>query len=282
MKTTRIALLALPLLSLTLVSGYSQAEGLAPSSSAAFAKQQVKNIEAAAQYPGDVAEREGRAVVEQARSSSEDKKRWSHVVMQSDAAAEEADTLVMSLVRAIKFDMQLQPNDGHIIFTVPGTRHVFKLANSAGSKGNICPSYSVRVLEASNGHVVFRKVCKPFEYLRNRVYMSNEFYLYDVQTATIRNLWTAIGDQKGAAMLEANPPIVVRHTANGYRFDWAGMHPGEDGPVKMHIRNVYTREKNGKLAGTLSCTDLNFPGKEGLESESCQGGILPLVEKTRK
>lgn len=185
MKTTRIALLALPVLSLTLVSGYSQAEGLAPSSSAAFAKQQVKNIEAASQYPGDVAEREGRAVVEQARSSSEDNKRWSHVVMQSDAAAEEADTLVMSLVRAIKFDMQLQPNDGHIIFTMPGTRHVFKLANSAGSRGDICPSYSVRVLEASNGHVVFRKVCKLFEYLRNRVYMSNEFYLYDVHPVLV-------------------------------------------------------------------------------------------------
>jgi hypothetical protein len=32
----------------------------------------------------------------------------------------------------------------------------------------------------------------------------------------------------------------------------------------------------------LSCADLNFPGKEGLESESCQNGILPLVEKTLK
>lgn len=189
---------------------------------------------------------------------------------------------VIPLVKAAQFEMRLQPKDGHIIFTKPGIKHVFKLTNSADSKGNLCPRYSVRALEASSGHAVFRKVCKPFEYPRNRVFMSNQFYLYDVQTATVRVLWTALGDQKGAHMPKADPPIKVKTTATGYRFDWAGVHPGEGGPVNMNIRNIYTREKSGKLAGTLSCADLNFPGKEGLESESCQDGILLLVEKTPK
>jgi hypothetical protein len=282
MKTLLFPILGVPFFSLSTLPGCPQANDPVSNQPAVEANPQVKDIEAAPQYPSDLAERQGRAVVEPARGGREDEKRWLYVVMQSDATAEEASTLVMPLVKAAEFEMRLQPKDGHIIFTMPGIRHIFKLANRAGSKGNICPNYSVRVLEASIGHVVFRKVCRPFEYPRNRVYMSNEFYLYDMQTATVRNLWTAVGDQKGAAMPEAEPPITVRPTASGYRFDWAGIHHGEDGPVKMNIRNVYTREKNGKLAGTLSCADLNFPGREGLESESCQGGILPLVEKIPK
>jgi hypothetical protein len=257
---------ALPALALSLLSACSQAKGIA----------------AAPQNPGEVAERAGQAAVEQARAGSDDKKRWSYVVMESDATAEEAGTLVMPLVKAAQFEMRLQPKDGHIIFTKPGIKHVFKLGNRADSKGNICPNYNVRVLEASSGHAVFRMVCKPFEYPRNRVFMSNQFYLYDVQTATVRNLWTAMRDQKGDRMPEADPPIKVKTTATGYRFDWAGVHPGEDGPIKMNIRNVYTREKSGKLAGNLSCADLNFPGKEGFESESCQTGILLPVGKTPK
>ncbi len=282
MKTLISAHFALPVLALSLLSACSQAKEPAPKSAVVEATQRPKSVPTAPQNPGDVAERAGAAAVEQARAGSDDKKRWSYVVMSSDATAEEADTLVMPVVKAARFEMRLQPKDGHIIFTKPGIKHVFKLANSADSKGNICPQYIVQVLEASSGHAVFQKVCIPFEYPRNQVFMSNQFYLYDVQTATVRNLWTALGSQKGARMPEADPPITVKATATGYRFDWAGVHPGEDGPVKMNIRNVYTREKTGKLAGTLSCADLNFPGKEGFESESCQTGILLPVEKTAK
>lgn len=282
MKTLISTHFALPVLALSLLSACSQAKEPAQKSPIAEAKQQAKSVAAAPQNPGEVAERARQAAVERARSGNDDKKRWSFVVMESDATAEEADTLVMSLVKAAKFEMRLQPKEGHIIFTKPGIKHVFKLGNRADSKGNICPNYNVRVLEASSGHAVFRMVCKPFEYPRNRVFMSNQFYLYDVQTATVRNLWTVFGDEKTARFPEADPPITVQITATGYRFDWAGVQTGEDGPIKMNIRNVYTREKTGKLAGTLSCADLNFPGREGFESESCQTGILLPVEKTPK
>ena len=282
MKTMSSSHFALPVLALSLLSACSQAKEPAPKAPIAEAKQQAKRVPAAPQNPGEVAERAGHEAVEQARAGSDDKKRWSYVVMSSDATAEEADTLVMPVVKAAQFEMRLQPKEGHIIFTKPGIKHVFKLANSADSKGNICPKYIVQVLEASSGHAVFQKVCMPFKYPRNRVFMSNQFYLYDVQTASVRNLWTAFGDEKTARLPEADPPITVKVTPTGYRFDWAGVQTGEDGPIKMNIRNVYTREKSGKHAGTLSCADLNFPGKEGFESESCQSGILLPVEKTPK
>ena len=281
MKTLSSSHFALPVLALSLLSGCSQAKEPAPKAPIAEAKQQAKGVVAAPQNPGEVAERAGHEAVEQARTGSDDKKRWSYVVMESDATAEEAGNLVMPLVKAAQFEMRLQPKDGHIIFTKPGIKHVFQLASPKGSKGDICPEYNVRVLEASSGHAVFRMVCLAFEDRPNRVFMSNQFFLYDVQTATVRNLWTAMRDQKGDRMPEADPPIKVKTTATGYRFDWAGVHPGEDGPIKKNIRNVYTREKSGKQAGTLSCADLNFPGKEGFESESCQTGILLLIEKTR-
>ncbi|QYF93708.1 hypothetical protein KY495_00240 [Massilia sp. PAMC28688] len=282
MKTLSSSHFALPCLALLLLSGCSQAKEPVPQAASPETRRQAKDVAAAPQNPGEVAERAGHAAVEQARAGIDDKKRWSYVVMESDATAEEADTLVMPLVKAAQFEMRLQPKDGHIVFTKPGIKHVFKLAGPPGLKGDICPNYNVRVLDASRDHAVFRKVCIPFEYSRDRVFMSNQFFLYDVQTATVRTLWTAMRDQKGDRMPEADPPITVKITASGYRFDWAGVHPGEDGPVKMNIRNVYTRQKVGKPDASLSCADLNFPGKEGLESESCQTGILTLVEKTPK
>jgi hypothetical protein len=282
MKTLNSAHFAVPILALSLLSGCSQAKEPAPKAPIAEAKQQAKHVAAAPQNPGEVAEREGQAYIEQARAGNDDKKRWSHVVMESDATAEEADTLVMAVVKAAQFEMRLDPKDGLLIFTKPGIKHVFKVAAPAGSTGDICPNYNLQVMDASSNHAVLQKVCMPFKYPPNHVFMSNQFYLYDLQTATVPVLWSALGDENAAHLPQADPPITVKVTATGYGFDWAGVRGGEGGPVKMDIRDVYTRVKSGKWAGNLSCADLNFPGKEGLESESCQGGILPLVEKTPK
>lgn len=135
---------------MSLLSGCSQAKGSATLSPIAEAKHQAKSVTAAPQIPGDVAERDGEAAVEQARAGNDNRKRWLFMVMESDATADEVDTLVMSLVKAAKFELRLQPKHGHIILTKPGIRHAFKLANTAGSIGNIFPNYNVRVLEASN------------------------------------------------------------------------------------------------------------------------------------
>ncbi len=81
MKTQILSHFALPVLVLPLLSGCSQAKGQVPKEPIAESKRQAKGTAAALQHPSHAAERDGQAAIEQARAGSDDKKRWSHVVM---------------------------------------------------------------------------------------------------------------------------------------------------------------------------------------------------------
>ena len=225
--------------------------------------------------------REGSAQSDKVREGGDDQRRWSSIILYSDST--KPAKLTMPVVKSIGFDMRLDPKLGQLSFNKQGVVQTFKIASAAGDKNTVCPEYAVQVVEASPVHALVSMTCYQYEYAPNRYHMGIDYYLYDAETAVMRNIWRAAVSDKNARMPDPKPTPSLKSIANGYRFDWSGIQTSNAKPSKTTLHNSYIRStaKNGDKF--LVCTNLSAPKGEGLEDEMCEGGILPRVsEKSDK
>jgi hypothetical protein len=215
------------------------------------------------------------------RDGDDDQKRWETISLYSDSTKPEK--LKMTVVKAAKLEMQLDPKLGHISFSMPGVKQIFSIASPLGDERSICPRYSIDVVQASPAHVLLRMSCLKTQYSPGRYHMSVDYYLYDLETAVMRTIWAASVNDKNAHLPDAKPTPSLKIIPNGYRFDWSGVQPSDGKASTTTLHNIYVRstEKTGKKI--LLCTNLSAPQGQGVEDEMCEGGILPAVEdKNRK
>ena len=209
-----------------------------------------------------------------------DQERWA-ATMHSDTARPER--LQRELIRATGLTMRLDPKLGHLVFERPGVSDTFEIATPAGTASATCPKFTLNILDARAGHVLIKKNCPMHQMEGDRIAMSSDYYLYDTRTAIMRNIWTGHAGAKGEKFPSAKPDVLVKRTADGYRFNWTGVMPNDPDNKQHTFNNAYqwmTDKTNGKP--TLRCTDLSAPNGTGVENALCEGGILPLIANTRK
>jgi hypothetical protein len=225
---------------------------------------------AAGEMPrGDVLEQKGKAILDEMRQSGDDKARWATVIYSEGTRLSE---LELTIIKSADFRMRLDPKLGTLAFSTPRSRHTFLIDDPKGRE-DTCPSYNVRIVEASKAHALIRYVCPKKEYRPGKFYMSNQFFLYDVETGTARSIWHAAAFMKDTPYPAANPKPAVKLISDGYKFDWVGDFPSDSAPSKMEIHNKYVRQpNNGKLA--LVCVDMSNPKKPAVENEMCEGEEL--------
>ncbi len=219
--------------------------------------------------------REGEALNNKIRDSADDKNRWRTIPLYSDSS--KPNELSLPVVKTAGLEMRLDPKLGQLTFSKTGMQQTFLIASPRGTKNSSCPEYSIEVIEASAAHALIRKTCFRAEYAPGRYSMSIEYYLYDAETAVMRNIWRATVSDKKAHMPDAKPTPTLKTLPNGYRFDWSGIQPSDSPPSTTTIHNSYVRniEKVGEKE--LLCTNLSAPKGQGIEDEMCEGGILPRV-----
>ncbi len=219
--------------------------------------------------------REGAARSDAIRASDDDQRRWSSVRLNSDSTKPER--LTMPVVKATGLEMRLDPKLGQLSFTKPGMQHTFTIASSLGDKSSVCPEYSIQIVEASAAHALVRMACLQAEYAPGRYHIGVDYYLYDVETAVMRDIWRAAVNDKNARMPDAKPAPSLKLVPNGYRFDWTGIQPSNGKPSTTVLHNSYIRNTEKSGGKILLCTDLSAPKGEGVEGDMCEGGILPRV-----
>lgn len=221
--------------------------------------------------------REGETLNNKIRDSADDKNRWRTIPLYSDST--KPNDLRLPVVKAAGFEMRLNPKLGQLSFSKAGMQQSFLIASPRGAKNSACPEYSVEVIEASAVHALIRKTCFRAEYTPGHYNMSIEYYLYDMETAVMRNIWRAVVSDKNARMPDAKPTPTLKVLANGYRFDWSGVQPSDSPPSTTVIHNIYTRNMEKNEGKGLLCTNVSAPKGQGIEDEMCEGGILPQVEE---
>ncbi|MYM70435.1 hypothetical protein GTP45_27035 [Pseudoduganella sp. FT55W] len=219
--------------------------------------------------------REGAAGTDAIRAGADDQQRWSSIRLNSDSTKPERLKLVV--VKSAGFEMRLDPQLGQLTFGTPVVRHTFAIASPRGDRTSVCPEYSLQIVEASAAHALARMVCLQAEYAPARYHMGVDYYLYDVDTGVMRNIWRAAVSDKNGRMPDANPKPSLQVIPNGYQLDWSGAPQGrgKDSTTTLHNRFTRTSAKNGQQ--TLLCTNLSVPKGQGVEDEMCEGGILPRV-----
>lgn len=225
--------------------------------------------------PADVYVREGAKITAELRNSPDDKRRWSSIALYSDTKSPER--LKVAVVKAADFTMQLDPKKGWLTFSTPKLQQVFNLATPIGEKNNPCSKYSVKIVEASSSYAVVKKICPLSEYVAGKYFMQAEYYLYDQESSTMRTIWSAALTNPDAEFPDATPELAMKAIKDGYRLDWTGLFPEDGKWKKTSIHNNYLRKKDSAGKGYLQCSDATAKGKDGLENELCEGGILTLV-----
>lgn len=220
---------------------------------------------------------EGALILDKIRNGDDDQLRWTSISLYSDSS--DPKHLSMPLVKAAGLEMRLYPKLGHLSFSKQGRQHMFSIASPLGSKNSICPQYVIDVVEASAAHALLRMACLKTETAPGRYHMGVEYYLYDLETATMREIWRAAVQDKNAHMPDAKPKPTLKIIPNGYRFDWKGVQPSDNPPSITTLHNSYTRSTDKSGVKGLLCTNLSAPKGEGVEDDMCEGGILPLVVK---
>lgn len=213
------------------------------------------------------------------QEGNDDKRRWSSIPLYSDS--KEPAKLKLVLVSSAKSQIELIPKTGVLRFSAPGKSVSFVIASPAGGHDDICPDYNIKVTEADPDYAIIRMACPLYEYVANRFHMSTEYLLFDWRTSTMRSLWFAARSSKDAKYPDAQPKISVTKLPQGYKFDWAGMFPGDSSSEAMKISNTYTRER-GPNGLVLVCTDLTAPKNEGRENEMCEGRFVERADVPKR
>ena len=223
--------------------------------------------------PQEEAIEEVRRMTDALRASSSNRERWS-VRIYSDSTR--LEDLTLDVWRKPTMTMRLLPREGHLALTTSASNHVFELTSPQGADG-VCPDYSLRVLEASDVHVLLEMTCQVFEYRPNRFSGGVTYYLYDQPTGMMREIWRAGVSGKDDRLPFAEPRPALTRLDDGYQFDWTGVYPGSAPGENYELHNRFTRMQEGKDT-ILDCTNV-APGatSEPEDQSTCEGAILQRV-----
>jgi hypothetical protein len=215
--------------------------------------------------------RNARAEQNKIKTEGPDQARW-HIPIYSTSTAR--SDLEVTILKSPKFLIRLAPAQGYVYLSTPTTNHAFKI-DEPDTADNLCPKYDIMIVDASNNHAVIQKSCHRIQYKAGKFYSGVTYYLYDVPTATMRDIWQASAPGSKDPLPLAAPVPVMKVAADGYFFDWEGLHPGGSAASRSVVHNKYVR-KTEKNKPVLVCIDMAAQGG-ATEDEMCGGGTLPSV-----
>lgn len=199
--------------------------------------------------------REAAAYNKKVLEAGTDQQRWDQFRLYSDS--KDPNRLTVPMILAIGLEMKLDPKKGDISIEKSGQKQVFKIDDAVGSGANTCPKYSVRILDASSTYAMIEKSCSISEYAPGKYHMGVDYYLYDMQTATLRSVWEGSSTEKASPFPRPKPAPQVKKISNGYQLDWSATDPSNKQDGKISIHTKYVREKDRQTGKTeLVCTDL--------------------------
>jgi len=180
----------------------------------------------------------------------------------------------MTVVKIAGMQMALDPNKGDITFTSKQSTHRFHLTSVKGDPKSACPDYTVRIVEASASHALVRHTCNTFEYRRNKFMSSVDYFLYDLETGSMRSIWANTVTGKGAPLPYADPAPVLKLAHDGYKFDWK---PRPENQGEQFERHISFQRKLVNGAKELICSDHSLPTNEA-KGGACVAQYLTRVE----
>lgn len=217
------------------------------------------------QAPGALAEKAGEKMLNEVRKSGTDKQRWQTFTLYNDDRDPAALRLV--LVQRANFVMRLDAKHDLLYFEKPGVQQAFHVSgNSAANQ--VCPSYDISVIDASSNHAVILQRCIANDAPPGKMHFSRAYYLYDMKTATMINIWYS-GDQVRKVPLAFLPPDpIVTTISKGYRVDWHYNDRTVAPPdvVDLHVTYRYVQDGTSKEY-FLACKDLT--NTQQLEGDIC-------------
>jgi len=210
--------------------------------------------------PGAIAEREGAKMAGDVKKHGSDEDQWKSFILYSDSRAPE--DLIVNLIKSEGFSMRLEPKTGLLHFQRIGFHQAFAIAAPARAsdiwaKQELCPGYGIQVLSATSSSAVVVKYCQPFTNSQGKNFTSEEYYLYDVKTATMLALWFSSTGDKSIPGPFVKPWPAVKKYANGYDIDWK-FHDTTNPSLRevvMRNRYIFKFDKKSK-SFQLECTDL--------------------------
>ncbi len=230
--------------------------------------------------PQDIAIRKGRKARDAIVENGTDESRWALRIYSTSKPPERLDLYV---IKAADFKMRLVPALGHLRFEFPTGVDEFEIEQPNGAANSICPEYNINVINASRSHAIVRKSCPLYEYRPGRYAMGMTYYLYDAPTHIMRVLWQSQTNGKDDPFPAPDAKPKVTMLNNGYTIDWTASYPSEGSIRKFSLHNRYTRnQESGSARATLQCTDTSQSGKNGVESGSCEGAMLPRVAVSKQ
>jgi hypothetical protein len=221
--------------------------------------------------------RVGKHMQDDFRRDPNDAKRWSSVIIFSKSAHK--DNLTMPIITSSNLRMTLNPDKGILQFSSPAATQSFKIASPLPHKQNeLCPKYQLRVLDGTPDYALIEKACPMREYEPRRFFRSTTYYIYDMKSATMREIWMgARGFDTISPFPSAEPQIVLKKIKDGYQFDWQGMSADDAPPILVRIHRAYKREHDRQGNVGLVCYDTTKPQHPLKENESCESEILERV-----
>jgi hypothetical protein len=223
--------------------------------------------------PGAIAQREGAKIADDVRKHGTDEAQWKSFILSSDSRS--SKDLSLSLLRSEGFSMRLEPKTGLLHFQKAGLHQAFAISGPARvsdiwAKQELCPSYGIQVLSASSSGAVIVKYCQPFTDSKGKNFTSEEYYLYDVKTATMLALrFSSTGDNSIPGPF-VQPGPIVKENANGYDINWKFHDATNPSLHEITMRNKYSFVFDEKSKSFhLKCKDLtNRPNSDG---DMCDG-----------
>jgi len=226
--------------------------------------------------PSEIAEKKGARISNELEQTANDRDRWSATTLYSDSKKPGGPAL--DIIKSVQFRIKLQPKTGTVLFEKGGIVHAFSIASPLGKPDRLCPAYAVSVVDAGFDYAVIQVNCFLYQFAPKRFYGSEEFFLYDMQTASMRSIWDAgISDNSVQGRL-VSPNPTVKKISNGYTLIWNVKDRSKSATETYKVRASYIRstEKNGTHA-VLTCTDLTAPKGENIEVGICEGRHPKLV-----
>lgn len=218
---------------------------------------------------------EAEAYYQKLLATGTNKEIWGLYTLNADA--KNSEHLKLPLDKPTGLQIRLDPKTGRLYIEKKGLKQIFRFASPRGTPHDICPNYSIQVIEASSSHAVITRLCPIYEYAPNRFHMSTEYYLYDLPTATMRSLWALDASDKKTPFPYPSVEPHVKKIANGYQLDWIAIDSSTNRKLSMHTK--YVREFDKKDNKTyLVCTDLTAP-KDEEHDGACEGGGPMLIKE---
>jgi hypothetical protein len=238
----------------------------------------AENYSSNAEYdsPGDISERKGSKISDDLRKNASDKVRWGSFSLNSSDT--DPNALKLVLIKDAGFTMHLDPKEDHLFFEKPGTKQVFAIQGPSDNDG-VCPSYNIRVIDASATHVVIEQNCHSHDPSPGKMRISSDYYLYDMKTASMIDFWRSGIEVKKVPLSFVRPDPIVTKLHEGYEIDWKYSDITSNPVDKLNMHNIYhymTDRESRKVY--LNCSDLT--NKQRLDGDLCErGGDLEAIVK---